>query len=305
MKYTNIKNLDDIAYNVLCHDNYDGYKHKENHFCSVTDLLNPTMVTYLKERHKDNIEIDISERMWLHMGNAFHNYCESILQKSSNMIPEKRVTIKIADKEISGGVDLFDVKNKILYDIKLTSVWTLKFLDPSDEHNRFHDWLLQTNLYSIGYEQAGFEVNKIKIWAVLRDWNQNEAFRNADYAQASSSFIEMPKLPFEDVEKVVRQKAEKLELARKTGNVEPCTLGERWAKKTTFAIKKKNRKSAVKANIESWDLANQLLPKYGKDHYIETRNGEDTRCLRYCEVSKFCPYYKEKYANNETSSFTE
>lgn len=304
MKYTNKLNLDKIAYDVLTFDNYRGNKHKKGHFCSVTELLNPPMVTVLKEQYSDQIEVDISERMWLHMGNAFHNYAESILQNSSNMLTEERVTINIADKKISGGVDLYDAESKTLYDIKLTSVWTIKFLDPSDEHNRYRDWLLQSNLYSVGYEQAGFEVDKIKIWAILRDWNQNEASRNPDYQQTSNVFIELPKLPFDDLESEVRSRIQKLELAR-SGNVEPCSSGERWAKKTTYAIKKKNRKTAVKANIADWESANQLLQNYGKDHFIETRNGEDTRCLRYCEVSKFCLYYKERYAENKNSSFAE
>ena len=298
MKYTNKFNLPDPIHNTLIHDNYGGYEHKKNHFCSVTELLSPAYQLSLKEKYRDQIEIDSSGRLWLVLGNAVHAYCENVLTDLSQVMTEERVTINIADRMISGGVDLYDGNTKTIYDFKVTSIWTLKFLDENDPHGRFQEWTKQLNLYKIGYQQAGFEVNNIKIIAIMRDWVQREAKRHSDYFQCPIKVVNIPIMDLNRLKDFVHNQSLEIEKARK-GELDVCSPAERWEKPTTYAIKKINQKRAVKANIQTRHEANVLLDKYGANHFVEERKGESVRCLDYCDVCRFCPHWTLNCQNTE------
>jgi len=45
--------------------------------------------------------------------------------------------------------------------------------------------------------------------------------------------------------------------------------------------------------------ANTKVAEYGKGYEIEIRQGERTRCERYCQVNKFCTQYQQYLSTKE------
>jgi hypothetical protein len=65
-----------------------------------------------------------------------------------------------------------------------------------------------------------------------------------------------------------------------------------WEKPTVYAIKKKG---AVRAKNLYADRneAYAVLEEVGDAFEMEVREGERTRCEKYCEVSQYCDQYKK------------
>ena len=86
-----------------------------------------------------------------------------------------------------------------------------------------------------------------------------------------------------------------------------CNAVDRWAKPTVYALKKENRKSAIKlyptiAEAEEGKKTLEAVVKNGTKvkYSIETRIGESTRCVgNYCGVAEFCNQFKSMEKKNE------
>jgi hypothetical protein len=77
-----------------------------------------------------------------------------------------------------------------------------------------------------------------------------------------------------------------------------CTPDQMWEKQTTYAVKKTG---GVKARnvCSTEEEANTKVAEYGKGYEIEIRQGERTRCERYCQVNKFCTQYQQYLSTKE------
>ena len=73
MDYRNKFNLHPVWLHWLGVDNYD----YEENVWSITALMGPVKSTILTKRHWDSIIIDISERIALRIGDAFHDSMEA------------------------------------------------------------------------------------------------------------------------------------------------------------------------------------------------------------------------------------
>ena len=65
----------------------------------------------------------------------------------------------------------------------------------------------------------------------------------------------------------------------------PCTDDERWAKPPVYAVKNEGNKRAnrlfdMEKPAQEYAEANKMI--------VEYRPGEQTRCMRYCPVLRFC-----------------
>ena len=69
-------------------------------------------------------------------------------------------------------------------------------------------------------------------------------------------------------------------------------------KPTTYALKKVGGVRAKKV-YSILTEAEAGLAEAGKGYEIETREGERTRCQKYCQVSQFCTQY-QKYLDVNT-----
>jgi hypothetical protein len=82
------------------------------------------------------------------------------------------------------------------------------------------------------------------------------------------------------------------------GELPACTPEEMWEKPTSYAVKKEGGVRA-KSVHETRELAEKALPPKG--YFIEVREGERTRCEKYCQVSPFCKQYQTYKLEKEES----
>jgi hypothetical protein len=234
------------------------------------------MVSRLKREHWEQIEEDVSDRLWAIMGSAMHGVLAE--HGAANELTEEKLIIKrqVAGREItiSGIPDTYDASG-VLSDWKFTSVFTR-------ESGSKPEWRHQLNLYALMLEEHGFLVNSLQIVAIYRDWSRRHAEQDIPHAEV----IPIMLLPREQQAQYLEQRL----AAHMAASVDICTPEERWARPDTWAVMKKGRKTAMRVlnsekDAESWLQAN------GGDTIVK-RPGEDIRCQGYCPVRQFCEYGK-------------
>ena len=73
MKLTNHFNLPDTFFQAVLNDKYS----RGDAQYSATDLIRPPRITILSRRYWDEIEEDVSERIWALLGKAVHAILEA------------------------------------------------------------------------------------------------------------------------------------------------------------------------------------------------------------------------------------
>ena len=251
---------------------------------SVTDLIQPPRITQLTRRHWDEIELDASERIWVLLGNAIHY----ILEKGE--IPEAQreqiIKVELDGVEVIGKPDLS--QHRITDDYKVTSVWNIIY-----EPNGRKEWHAQTNIYRWMRFKNNLPTDKLRIIALLRDWQRSKA-NDPDYPPVPVVIIDIPSWADEKVESYLKERIRMhLEAERLPDNELPlCTDEDMWSKPTTYAIIKNGQKRASNVTDDK-AVAEQRLLAYGPNYHIVERPGKRSRCEGYCEVALFCSQFKE------------
>lgn len=272
---------------------------------SVTTLIDSPKIRLMKEKHDHEIEVDAVDMVWALFGTAVHSVLENSKQ-SKNSITEERLYSEIDGWVLSGAVDRQETKNDqiTIVDYKVTSVWSVIYGKP--------EWENQLNCYAYLVDDKNDslftqkKVTKLKICAILRDWNRRDAERKEDYPKAPIVFVDIPLWSFGDrldyIKKRMSLHQEAQILSDTHGDVGLCSDDDMWKKNDTWAVKKKGQKRALRVldseeeAIKYIDWHNETDKAYTKktDLEIEFRSGEYTRCGNYCSVADFCNQYKER-----------
>ena len=275
MKYTNKHNLPQPFVDLVTQDRYDN----GGSDFTTTGLLKPPRVVALEKKHWNDLESDVSELVWRMSGQAKHYVLEMMAKKSPDRhIAEQRFFLHLSGVKISGQIDLFDKKEKVLYDWKETSVWKGILGDQID-------WTRQGNINRFLLSKSGVEVEAIKNIAFFKDWKRNEAKNDASYPQCPIQIFNLDVWPLEQTEKFIRERIAMHQAAKVT--LPECSPEDRWQKQDAWAVMKQGRKSAVKVHYEK-PLAELHLQACDKRHSIEFRPGKSVRCEAYCPCLKFC-----------------
>jgi DNA-binding Lrp family transcriptional regulator len=286
MLVTNKHNLPQSLVNAVTTE-----RHNKEGSVSATTLLQGVKQIILTERHWDEIEDDVSDRVWALFGTAVHKLLEEC---NPNAFTEEKFEVERGPKTVTGQVDLYDMEEKTITDYKTASVWKIKF-------QNFDDWRRQGLIYSWLLKQEGLEVKRCRFIAMLRDWTKGEAQRNADYPQSQvyEYVFDVTEKDLSEIEIFINDKVlQIIENEKKSDDeIAPCTGEERWETETTWAIKKVGRKTALKV-CHTKAEAEELLPKLGGTE-IEERKGQSKRCTDYCLCNKFCNFYKEHCLKGE------
>ena len=132
--------------------------------------------------------------------------------------------------------------------------------------------------------------------ALIRDWSARDAVNREGYPQAPIVFVDYPLQTFADREKFITKRIDAHNDAyfqMSTGSELPeCTPEDMWEKPTTYALKKVGGVRAKKVYAILTE-AEAGLAEAGKGYEIETREGERTRCNKYCQVSQFCDQFDQ------------
>lgn len=288
MKITNKLGLPEPLVNMAQSD----YTYQKNEY-RVTSLLKGVRETILERRHHNEIEQDVSDMIWLLFGTAVHNVLESH-QEGKYEFKEERLKVPIGEYILSGQFDLYNAQTKTITDYKTCSIWKIIYGD-------FSDWRRQLLIYSYMLQSIGFLVEKAEIIALMKDHSKSQAKRKADYPKQPVRKItfKFTDEDFKEIEQWLHEKFEEIAECEKLKDDELplCTEDERFNNGDTFAVKKKNRKRAMRV-LDSREDAEKWMDNNGGD-FIEVRKGEDKKCKDYCSACEFCNYYKEVVSAGE------
>jgi hypothetical protein len=331
MKFTNEHGLPKSLADALQADDYDLKKSPDN-VISVTTLISPPKIKVLAKRHWADIVCDVSERIWVLLGQSIH----SVLEKASageERLSEERWFLDTVDWTVhtnnqksagivadynwykkdrfyvSGKLDCYDATTKDLQDYKVTSIWSWLI-----ERKAKGEWIEQLNINALALRLLTFEVKKLSIIAMFRDWSAS-AEKRGDYNDKTTGTHSLP-VPFKvlDIplwnndktkEYILRRvNLFKTAIAQKDDEIPDCSAEERWHKDDTWAVYKTGNKKALKIHM-SRESADAHVMELGSGYTIQYRPGEDVRCLSYCDVCGWCSFYKTAYASKPSTGEQE
>ncbi len=250
MKFTNNHNLPaPLVYTIRrAVEMYEGPRPAEvlsSKRISVTTLINPPRITFLRAHHDADLEVDVSDLLYLVQGIAFHYMMAGIsCEHESTAIAERRMERPLRGWRISGQFDTF--ADGVLADWKWTSVWAV--LSP-----RF-EWGAQLNLYRWLGKAHGIDATKLENWALLRDWSVAKAGRDKRMPECAFASVEHNIWSDEVVENYISNRLHVYELALSTYTTtnDPnatllCSEEERWERKPGQPVR-----CASYCDVASW-----------------------------------------------------
>ena len=287
MKFTNKYNLPENLYKLKSHEWYGGAN--AVHDFSVTQMCNPVCMTILQNRHKEDIETDVMDRYFQTIGTGIHHLAE-IANKDKKYVVEERKYITINDVVLSGQVDLYSPFEQKMIDYKVTKAEASKFSDKMDKYKK------QLNVNKYIFEMNGFPVKTLEIVEIYRDWDRLRAMRESSYPQTPIVAIDIPVLSNSLIEYEIKKYISEYQSQKKLNDNElsPCSVTDRWESKASFAVMKHGASRALKLcnDILEAETYRSLNTKV-QDTYIEERKPVPKRCVDWCEVNIYCPFYKE------------
>ena len=222
MKYSNKHNLPQSLYDAIVNDQYD-FKNDKDKF-SVTTLISPPKIVQLKIRHDNETTEDIADMAWILLGQSVHSIMERIDDNDDRVI-EKRLNEKIGNATISGKIDLYE--NGIIQDYKVTSVYTIIYHPRGKK-----EWIEQQNIYAWLYRKAGYDVEGLRILAILRDFSKSKAKFTKNYPKIPFQVIDLPLWDMEETEEFIKEKVamQRKYQDMKDDEIPCCEKEDRWAK---------------------------------------------------------------------------
>jgi hypothetical protein len=273
-------------------------RHNAEGCLSATTLIQGVKQIILTDRHWEELEDDVSDRIWAVFGQAVHALLE---HEGENDFTEQQMDYQVDGITVTGRIDNYDMRNGIIGDYKTASVHKVKFGD-------FNDWYLQGMIYAWLLSKNKFPVDRCRFTALLKDHSKTEAKRDYQYPKLPVYIYEFPvtaqglfKTGIFIKNKVNRYK-QLLELDDDA--IPPCSPEERWDRPPKFAVMKNGLKRAVRLFDEE-DEAERLASEKGAGHYVEHRPGEPVKCRSFCLCRDFCNFYRESLPGTGAESAGE
>jgi hypothetical protein len=291
MKITNKTNLPKIIEEWAAADSYE----RGTAEFTTTELIKPERVLALERKHRNDIEVDVTDLTWRMSGQAKHIIFQKIAEQNpERYVAEQRYTMAVAGTTISGQLDLYDKEDQVLYDYKECKVWK-QILGDADE------WTQQANINAfLCFNIGNFPVKRLINIAIFKDWSMRQAQRDSKYPQQPIKAWPLPLWDKQGTLQFIQQRIAKHQKAGANGALPLCTPEERWLRPSKWAVMKQGRKTAVKlfdSHIEASAFIEEASD--GKVMSVEERPSEDTRCLFYCDVNKFCDHGRKVISNNQ------
>jgi hypothetical protein len=180
MKLTNHAKLPETIVRAVENDPYDS----QGSDISVTRLIAPPRIRVLEQRHWDELEEDVSDKIFTLIGSSVHHIIERAV--TDDDISERRLFVDIDGWKLSGQFDLLTASGDLI-DFKVTSAWSaLEALEKGklewERQLNVLDWLIRWNDTELrnknGKELA---VKKMYIMAILRDWSKMKVMTSDNY----------------------------------------------------------------------------------------------------------------------------
>lgn len=270
MNLTNLHGLPDALVNAVRNDPYTG-----GGDISVTKMIDAPRRRTLYRKHKDFVVEDVSERIWSLMGQAVHTVLE---RAGTNALVEERLYAEVAGWKVSGQFDRLHLADGVMQDWKVCSVYKADGDAAWERQLNSLRWLAFKNNY---------QVDKLQVVAIFRDWSRSKAAREDGYPPRNVMVIDVPVWSLEEAEQYVLTRVS-LHQQSDLGVEIECTDEERWYSGTTYALMKDGGKRAKRV-VE----IKEELGEIPEGHHIVERPGVNRRCEGFCEVAPFCSQYQK------------
>lgn len=279
---------------------------------SVTSLIQPPRIVQLQKRYAEELDklpmTDefIEQQLSSFQGNAIHERFRIMLYRFINKYPnsgyliERRMWDRICGRKISGQFDAY--RHGALYDFKTTSVWKLIF-------GQYTSWEEQLNIYAYLLKTCGLDVSVLYIIAWFTDWDKWKVNQKG-YPKKRIQQILINNMWKESEQKQYLE--HRIELHKQNENrsdddLMPCTSEEMWSKNTSYAVVQPGGKRAIRTKdlYTREDAENYIKNSKNPDKdkwYVETREGERTRCANWCRYKDYCSQWKEYCQRKDTTN---
>jgi hypothetical protein len=169
----------------------------------------------------------------------------------------------------------------VLDDYKVTSCYSFVYGDKPE-------WEAQLNVYAFLLGKHNIPINRIRIIAILRDWQKQKSVIEPDYPKSPFHVVDVPLWVPERTEEYI------LKRIRMHQELLECTPEDKWQRETTYAVMKPGAKRATRV-LETKEAAieyinNYTPPTYRDALFITERPGERTRCRFYCPARGVCEF---------------
>lgn len=274
MNLTNLKGLPDALVQAVRNDPYAG-----GGDISTTKLIDAPQRRVLYKKYSDFVVEDVSDRIWSLLGQAVHTVLE---RAETTALTEKRLFAEVNGWSVSGAFDRLHLGDELLQDYKVTSTYNAQGSE---------SWTKQLNVLRWLAHENGYEVSKLQIVAIFRDWSRAKV--RDGYPESNVGLIDVPLWDLDDTREYIEERVY-LHQRASDGDEIPCTDSERWYEGTTYALKKKGgvRATKVVENIED-------LGEIQDGYEVEVRPGEYKRCASFCDVAPFCKQFKQSKDSKE------
>lgn len=282
MKITNHSDLPQPLVSAVSNDRYS----RGDSDYSITQLLKPPRATALEHLHASELEVDAADLIWSLLGTLAH---EILDRAEEEAIPRDRLYMWLAGKKISGATDRFVLRDGLLQDWKVTSVWKVKkALKETDL-----EWSAQLNGYAMLLAEHGYEVKKAQIVPIMRDWSKPQAGRDEYYPQRQALKIDFPLWDLNYTKDYFSYLVERHEVAKK--QLPRCTNEQRWLADEAWAVHKGANKKASRVFYTPEEAYAYCQEEDRSSIYsVVHRPGTPKRCESYCLASRFCAQYLEE-----------
>ena len=267
---------------------------------SITSLIQPPMVYTLTKQHQP--EEDVADALQAWLGTACHDKLEEKLKDNPRYMVEERLYHTFHIPEAPGEQKEFIVSCQLdLYDKETCELWDHKFSKLYSFTNggkQDHEIQLAYQAYSL--KKYGYDVRSAQIAGFALDWSKTKTAFQKDYPETLFCHTPYPMWADEDIEAWVKNQILEKEYA-KLGQIRVCSKEERWSRPDVWKVYREGRKTALRilnSEDEAENFIAALVKPSGKE-YIEKIEGEDTRCLWFCNVRDYCSYYQEKYVDEQ------
>lgn len=296
-KFINPGKLPEPLYKALTYDTYT----KGRADVSVTELLKSPRQRLLSKRHDHEIEIDATDNLWLMLGRAAHNVLKNaanILEGGFDGMAEERLFVKVPGPKgewtLSGEFDLMyqDGKTLVLSDYKVSGVFG--FLLEKQSGGVKSSWEQQLNIYRWMLHKHGFDIQRLEIGGIMRDWIRSKAEKDPTYPQKPIVILEVPIWPLEEVEEFVKERVKIHQEAEAIQDdaLPLCSPSERWERGEAWAVYQDKKVRALRVFDNPHEAEACAKEVKGR---VEYRPGVSARCNpSYCYGQPWCSQAKKE-----------
>lgn len=269
------------------------FKKEKRSFLSGSEMDYSPRMYWLRRRYWDEIEMDVSECVWLILGIGVHDVLHKF-GESKESLTEEYLKTEILGKQVSGIADIWE--NGVISDYKVTGTFTVV-------KGEFDSWIKQLNTYAFLYRNIGFDVNAIQAVPIMRDWMKAKT-ADPNYPQIPIQPISLPLWTQDSQLAFLKSKVADLLTYEDAPDdqLPECNKEQRWYTGDEWCVKKKGTKRAMnggkfKLQEEAVKFAEQKEADGKTKTEIEYRPGESKRCA-YCAVKNICSQYKKERETN-------